>query len=213
MNLAKASPLCAVYSTDCIVLGQVCILSFSLKCMRHNKSKGVKVEWIPLVEALHNFDDVAMCPFFLSQLYHLLFEMTQGEPFETNLTGPIRMIQTWLQWYFPEFRAANLEFLEGVALARILAEVAPTDHSTFACFYFFKVCRTRSYLEWGASVLRRYHWFSDQAFQDAPREDATSSCREKFISCIQPRDMAWGVRGNRYDQGLEVYHLNFAAGN
>ncbi|KAM2257517.1 hypothetical protein EV2_002732 [Malus domestica] len=174
-----------------------------------NKSKGVKVEWIPLVEALHNFDDVATSPFLLSHLYHLLFEMTQGEPFETNLNGPIWMIQTWLQWYFPEFRAANLEFPEGVAPARILAEAVLTDHSTFACFYFFKVCRTRSDLEWGASVLRRYPWFSDQAFQDAPGEDATSSCKKKFISCIQPRDMAWGVRGNRYDRGLEVYHPNF----
>ncbi|KAM1567211.1 hypothetical protein ACFXTH_046354 [Malus domestica] len=135
--------------------------------------------------------------------------MTQGEPFETNLNGPIWMIQTWLQWYFPEFRAANLEFPEGVAPARILAEVAPIDHSTFACFYFFRVCRTRSDLEWGASVLRRYPWFSDQVFQDAPGEDATPFCREKFISCIQPRDLAWGVRGNRYDRGLEVYHPNF----
>ncbi|KAM1040439.1 hypothetical protein ACFX2C_029719 [Malus domestica] len=61
-----------------------------------NKSKGVKFEWIPLVEALHNFDDVATCPFLLSHLYHLLFEMTQGEPFETNLNGPIWMIQIWL---------------------------------------------------------------------------------------------------------------------
>ncbi|KAM1944769.1 hypothetical protein ACFX15_012965 [Malus domestica] len=174
-----------------------------------NKSKGVKVEWIPLVEALHNFDDVATGPFLLSHLYHLLFEMTQGEPFETNLNGPIWMIQTWLKWYFPEFRAANLEFPEGVAPARILAEATPTNHSTFACFYFFKVCRTRSDLEWGASVLRRYPWFSDQAFQDAPGEDATSICRENFISCIQPRDMAWRVRGNRYDRGLEVYHPNF----
>ncbi|KAM0988537.1 hypothetical protein ACFX2A_012681 [Malus domestica] len=41
-----------------------------------NKSKGVRVEWIPLVEALHNFDDVATGPFLLSHLYHLLFEMT-----------------------------------------------------------------------------------------------------------------------------------------
>ncbi|KAM2187879.1 hypothetical protein ACFX1R_031494 [Malus domestica] len=57
-----------------------------------NKSKGMKVEWIPLVEALHNFDDVATCPFLLSHLYHLLFEMTRGEPFETNLNGPIWMI-------------------------------------------------------------------------------------------------------------------------
>ncbi|CAN6686501.1 unnamed protein product [Malus baccata var. baccata] len=176
-----------------------------------NKSKGVRVEWIPLVEVLHNFDDVATGPFLISHLYHLLFEMTRDEPFETNLNGPIWMIQTWLQWYFLEFRAANLEFPEGVALARILAEAAPIDHSTFACFYFFRVCRTRSDLEWGASVLRRYPWFSDQVFQDAPGEDATPFCREKFISCIQPRDLAWGVRGNRYDRGLEVYHPNFCS--
>ncbi|KAM1004500.1 hypothetical protein ACFX2C_004692 [Malus domestica] len=82
-----------------------------------NKSKGVRVEWIPLVEVLHNFDDVATGPFLLSHLYHLLFEMTRDEPFETNLNGPIWMIQLWLQWYFPEFRAANLEFPEGVAPA------------------------------------------------------------------------------------------------
>ncbi|CAN6551825.1 unnamed protein product [Malus baccata var. baccata] len=168
---------------------------FLLYCLnKHifpNKSKGVRVEWILLVEVLHNFDDVATGPFLLSHLYHFLFEMTRDEPFETNLNGPIWMIQTWLQWYFPEFRAANLEFPEGVAPARILAEAAPIDHSTFACFYFFRVCRTRSDLEWGASVLRRYPWFSDQVFQDAPGEDATPFCREKIISCIQPRDLAW----------------------
>ncbi|KAM1748105.1 hypothetical protein ACFX12_009131 [Malus domestica] len=176
-----------------------------------NKSKRVRVEWIPLVEVLHNFDDVATGPFLLSHLYHLLFYMTRDEPFETNLNGPFWMIQIWLQWYFPEFRAINLEFPEGVAPARILAEAPPVDHSTFACFYFFRVCRTRSDLEWGASVLRRYPWFSDQSFQDAPGEDAAPFCREKFISCIQPRDLAWGVRGNRYDRGLEVYHPNFCS--
>ncbi|XP_050113946.1 uncharacterized protein LOC126592277 [Malus sylvestris] len=73
------------------------------------------------------------------------------------------------------------------------------------------ICRTRSDLEWGALVLRRYPWFSDQAFQNAPGEDATPFCREKFISCIQPRDLAWGVRGNRYDRGLEVYHPKFCS--
>ena len=46
-----------------------------------NKSKGVKVEWIPLVEALHNFDDVATGPVLLAHLYHLLDEMTRGIPF------------------------------------------------------------------------------------------------------------------------------------
>ena len=82
-----------------------------------NKSKGMKVEWIPLVEALHNFDDVATGPFLLAHFYRLLFEMTQDTPFETNLNGPTWMIQLWLQWYFPEFWAANLEFPEGVAPA------------------------------------------------------------------------------------------------
>ena len=135
--------------------------------------------------------------------------MTKGEPFETNLNGPIWMIQLWLQWYFPEFRAANLEFPEGVAPARILAEALPTDHSTFACFYFFRVCRTRADLEWGASVLRKYPWFLEQAFQDAFGEDADPLCREKFMSCIQSRDLAWGVRQERYERGLEVYHPNF----
>ena len=63
------------------------------------------------------------------------------------------MIQLWLQWYFPEFWAANLEFPEGVAHARILAEAPLTDHSTFACFYFFRGSRTRTDLEWGRPPL------------------------------------------------------------
>ncbi|CAN6542666.1 unnamed protein product [Malus baccata var. baccata] len=42
-----------------------------------NKSNGVRVEWIPLVEVLHNFDDVATCPFLLSHLY----------PDDTNLAA------------------------------------------------------------------------------------------------------------------------------
>ncbi|KAB2615268.1 hypothetical protein D8674_021856 [Pyrus ussuriensis x Pyrus communis] len=54
----------------------------------------------------------------------------------------------------PSLQAPNLEFPEGVAPARILAEGSPTNHSTFACLYFFRVCRTRVDLEWGASVLR-----------------------------------------------------------
>ena len=80
-----------------------------------NKSKGVKLERIPLVRALHSFDDVASGPFILAQLYHLLHEMTKGEPSETNLNGPTWMVQLWLQWYFLEFRAANMEFLEEIA--------------------------------------------------------------------------------------------------
>ncbi|KAM1464607.1 hypothetical protein ACFXTO_044232 [Malus domestica] len=58
-----------------------------------NKSKGVKVEWIPLVKVHHNFDDVATGPFLFAHLYHLLYEITKGEPFETNLNGPTWMIQ------------------------------------------------------------------------------------------------------------------------
>lgn len=34
--------------------------------MFSNKPKGVKLEWIPLVEALHSFDNVAMIPFILA---------------------------------------------------------------------------------------------------------------------------------------------------
>ncbi|KAM1965836.1 hypothetical protein ACFX15_046121 [Malus domestica] len=36
-----------------------------------NKSKGVKVEWIFLVEALYNFDDMATTLFLIAHLYHL----------------------------------------------------------------------------------------------------------------------------------------------
>lgn len=53
-----------------------------------NKSQGVKLEWIPLVEALHSFEEVTTGPFLLAHLYHLVHEMTRGEPFETNLNGP-----------------------------------------------------------------------------------------------------------------------------
>ena len=162
-----------------------------------NKSKGVKVEWIPLVKALHNFDDVATGPFLLAHLYHLLYEINLGAPFETNLNGPTWMVQLWLQWYFLELRAPNLE--------------SPINHSTFACLYFFKVCKTLADLEWGASVLRIYPWFSNQAFQDAFGEDVSAFCKEKFISCIQQRYMAWGARNDRYESGLEIYHPNFCS--
>ena len=58
--------------------------------------------------------------------------MTRGTPFETNLNGPTWMVQLWLQWYFPKLWAPKLEFLEGVASARILVEASPTNHSTFS---------------------------------------------------------------------------------
>ncbi|KAB2635987.1 S2-RNase [Pyrus ussuriensis x Pyrus communis] len=58
-----------------------------------NKSKGVKLQWIPLVNALHSFDDVAIGPFNLAHLYHLLHEMTKREPFETNLNGQFGILQ------------------------------------------------------------------------------------------------------------------------
>ncbi|KAM1683109.1 hypothetical protein ACFXTN_031314 [Malus domestica] len=46
-------------------------------------------------------------------MYFLLYWLNKhGEPFETNLNGPIWMVQLWLKWYFLEFRAANLEFPE-----------------------------------------------------------------------------------------------------
>ncbi|KAB2597450.1 TMV resistance protein N-like [Pyrus ussuriensis x Pyrus communis] len=93
-------------------------------------------------------------PFLLAHLYHLLYEITKGEPFETNLNGPTCMIQLWLQWYFLKLWAPNLEFPKGVAPARILAEGSPTNHSTFACLYFFRVYKTRANMEWGASVLK-----------------------------------------------------------
>ncbi|KAM1321661.1 hypothetical protein ACFX2F_014714 [Malus domestica] len=38
------------------------------------------------------------------------------------------MVQLWLQWYFLKFWAPNLEFLEGIAPARILLETSPTNH-------------------------------------------------------------------------------------
>lgn len=107
----------------------------------------MKMEWVTLVDALHSFDDVATWHFIIAHLYHLLFEMTKGESFETNLNGLAWMVQLWLQWYFSELRPPNLEFPEGVAPARILAEASLTNHSTFSCLYFFRVCKTRADLE------------------------------------------------------------------
>lgn len=134
--------------------------------------------------------------------------MTNGQPFETNLNGVTWMIQIWLQWYYPKFQALNLEFPEGVVLARILADGPFPNHSTF---YFFKVYRTKTDLEWGASVLIRYPWFLDNLFQDFFGVDVSSFCKEKFISCTQQRDLAWEVRSDRvgYERDLEVYHPNF----
>ncbi|KAB2632120.1 hypothetical protein D8674_028367 [Pyrus ussuriensis x Pyrus communis] len=85
--------------------------------------------------------------------------MTKGEPFETNVNEA-----TWM------FRAANLEFPEGVAPSRILVK------------------------------------FLDQLFQDSFEDDASSSSKEKFISCIQQKDLAWGIQSDRvgYERGLET---------
>ncbi|KAB2595164.1 hypothetical protein D8674_030614 [Pyrus ussuriensis x Pyrus communis] len=54
-------------------------------------------------------------------------------------------------------------------------------------------------------------YFSDQLFQDLFGNDVSSLCKEKFISCIQQRDLAWGVRSDKvgYERGLEVYKPNF----
>lgn len=57
-------------------------------CNKHvfpNKSKGVKLKWILLVEALHSFNDVATGPFILAHLCHLIYEITKGQHFETNI--------------------------------------------------------------------------------------------------------------------------------
>lgn len=66
-------------------------------------------------------------------------------------------------------------------------------------------------MEFGVSVLRKYPWFSDKIFQDAFGEDVNPLYKEKFISYIQQRDLAWGVRSDRkgYERELEVYHPNF----
>lgn len=43
-----------------------------------NPSKRVKVEWIPLVEALNQYDNLAMCPFFPTHIYAMLDKMTRN---------------------------------------------------------------------------------------------------------------------------------------
>lgn len=60
-----------------------------------NKSKIVKLEWIPLVEALHFFDDIVTGPFILAHLYHILYEITKGQPFETNINEATWMVHLW----------------------------------------------------------------------------------------------------------------------
>lgn len=69
-----------------------------------NKLKGVKQKWIPLVEALHSFGDIDTGPFILAHLYHLLHEMTKGEPFETNLNGPPAWSNSGSNGTSPNFR-------------------------------------------------------------------------------------------------------------
>lgn len=58
-----------------------------------NKSKGEKLEWIPLLEVLHSFDYVATWPFIKAHLYHLLYEMTMGQPFESKINRATWMVQ------------------------------------------------------------------------------------------------------------------------
>ncbi|KAB2625706.1 hypothetical protein D8674_017366 [Pyrus ussuriensis x Pyrus communis] len=54
---------------------------------------------------------------------------------------------------------------------------------------------------------KRFPWFSDKLFQDSFGEDANSFCKEKFISCIQQRDLAWGAKWYRkYDGDLREAH-------
>lgn len=61
-----------------------------------NKANRGKPKWIHLVKALHSYDDVATGPFILAYLYYLLYEMTKGLPFETNLNGATWVVQIWL---------------------------------------------------------------------------------------------------------------------
>lgn len=119
------------------------------------------------------------------------------------------MVQLWLQWYFPKFWAANLEFPKGLVPARILAKAPTTNHSTLAYLYFFRIYRTLADLEWVPLCSR--DTLVDQLFQDSFGEVACNSYKDKFISCIWKNDLAWGIRSNRegYKRGLEVYYPNF----
>lgn len=142
-----------------------------------SKSKWVKLEWIPLVKALHSFNDVAMRHFLLAHLYHLLYEMTRGEPFESNT-----------------------HFGRGVF------------HQPFNTRLplFLQSLSNSGRLGVGHLRAKKYPWFSNQIFQDAFKENASNLCKEKFISCIQQRDLAWGVWSDRgYECGLKIYPPNF----
>ena len=64
--------------------------------------------------------------------------MTRGEPFETNLNGPTWMVQLWVTMVFSWASGKpNVEFPEGAASARILAEASPTPLSPAYIFLEF----------------------------------------------------------------------------
>ncbi|KAB2631952.1 TMV resistance protein N-like [Pyrus ussuriensis x Pyrus communis] len=63
-------------------------------------------------------------------------------------------------------------------------------------------------VEW-IPLVEVLHSFDDDLLYEMTKEDTSVFYKEKFISCIQQRDLVWGVRSDYYECGLEVYHLNF----
>ncbi|TQD88581.1 hypothetical protein C1H46_025900 [Malus baccata] len=170
-----------------------------------NPSKCIKLERIPLAEALNAYEDIVMGPFVLSHLYSMLDKMIKDRPFQTNRQGPLWMVQIWLKWYFPELRSPEIIFEDRTVLAIQLALAPLTHRTTLECLYLFRECRTRTTEQWDASFVTAYPWFEKEIFLeelDGP-DDKWGTVR--FFSCVQVRDIAWGVRSEYpYNHGMTV---------
>lgn len=75
-----------------------------------NCSKNIIREFLGLAEALHVFDDVALGPFVLANIYQMMYKITLRNPYNLLVPGPFWMIQVWLRWFFPEFRSGEIDW-------------------------------------------------------------------------------------------------------
>lgn len=153
-----------------------------------NKSKRLKLEWIPLVETLYSFDDVATRLFLIAYLYHFLYEMTKGEPFETNLNGPTRWSSYGCSGTSPSFEcqtwSSPKEWLLSASWSRHLPPTTPPSFA-YISSEFARLGQTWSgVLQYSEGI----HGFKTK--NDAFGEDTNSFCKEKFMSCIQQLDLA-----------------------
>ncbi|KAB2599987.1 S2-RNase [Pyrus ussuriensis x Pyrus communis] len=113
--------------------------------------------------------------------------------------------ETWSQWV-EELESIWKQkwMMNGIyELIMMLKIIVPVKHEFLSTTLLFWNNETNTFdfimgfmtPTWGASVLRRYPWFSDQHFQDLFGEDASSSYKEN--------DRVG------YKCGLKAYHPNF----